>query len=201
VNLAISTLQTHVAALQTSNALVQALIPFVSVDPNPINDLTGPHILFTGANVHVRSGAGSTDEGVGVGGTPTGLGNLIVGYNEQLPSPVPRTGSNNLIVGPFHEFSSVGGFVAGRRNTIGNMSASVSGGQINTASGFAASVSGGGPNTASGNFASVSGGGGNTASGDLASVSGGGSNTAGGQVSTVSGGISHSTVGFGEHVP
>jgi hypothetical protein len=115
-------------------------------------------VIFEGANVHVRSGSGATDDG----GTPTGLGNLVIGYDEapqipRLPSP-DRAGSHNLIVGPGHEYTSYGGLVAGTENAVSGAGASVTGGIFNLASGVAASISGGFNNEASDDDASVSGG-------------------------------------------
>ena len=55
-----------------------ALNSFVTVDPNPENGVIGPHITFKGANIHIVSGSGSTNDN----GSPTGLGNLIIGYDE-----------------------------------------------------------------------------------------------------------------------
>src|SRR5690349_2653195 len=108
------------AAIQANN--VQALDPFVSVDPNPENGVGGPHIIFSGANLHIVSGSGATDDG----GTPLGLGNLIIGYDEdpaQAGSPLDpgdRGGSHNLVIGRFHRFTQAafGGLVAGETNTI-----------------------------------------------------------------------------------
>ena len=82
----ISTLQSQVTTIQNNTAL--ALGAYVSVDPNPINGLNGPHILFTGANVHIRSGSGFTDDNIFNGGSQTGLGNLVVGYDEVPPIPL-----------------------------------------------------------------------------------------------------------------
>jgi hypothetical protein len=106
----------------------------------------------------------------------TGLGNLIIGYNEPFgvgPPRVVRTGSHNLVVGAHHSYSSYGGFVAGKRNAVTGESASVCGGINSKASGSYSSVSGGSLNVASGLGASVSGGNLNVASGLGASVSGG----------------------------
>lgn len=112
--------------------------PYVQVETAAINGLLGPHVLFERVNVHIRSGAGTTDGGVG-------LGNLVVGYNEADGGvrPLERTGVHNVIVGRGHRFTSVGGIVAGNSNEISGDSASVTGGQFNTASGNYASVSGG----------------------------------------------------------
>src|SRR6266446_3638022 len=71
-----TTLQNQLAAVQSNPAL--ALGPFVSVDPNPEIGVAGPNIIFTGANIHIVSGSGMTNEG----SNPRGLGNLIIGYDE-----------------------------------------------------------------------------------------------------------------------
>ncbi|OLC16102.1 MAG: hypothetical protein AUH29_06215 [Candidatus Rokubacteria bacterium 13_1_40CM_69_27] len=192
-------LQGRVATLESNRAL--ALAPFVSVDQNMINGLRGPHVILSGANVHVQSGLGLTDDRQA--GLASGLGNLVVGYNEVpveeevlvVLQPGDRHGSHNVIIGPEHRFSSVGGFVVGFHNTVSGDFASVSGGSTNTASGDFASVSGGGANAASGDFASVSGGASNTASGVLASVSGGAANTAKGVRASVSGGSGNTASG------
>jgi hypothetical protein len=193
-----TTLQKQLAAVQSNHALL--LGPFVSVDPNPEIGVIGPNITFTGANIHIVSGSGSTNDN----GNPTGLGNLIIGYDEDPgnptegpggPGPVgpgqghpptfplqpgDRSGSHNLVIGSWHRFTraAFGGFVAGELNVIGGEGASVSGGGFNTANGRVSSVSGGGFNTASGLQAVVTGGSGNTASGFEASVLGGTQNTA-----------------------
>ena len=194
----ISTLQTDVAAI-TVPANLLALADFVSVDTGPINGLDGPHVIFEGANVHIQSGSGfTTDDDPDTEPVEplTGLGNLVVGYNEARPDPaIPlvldfsdRGGSHNLIVGPEHKYSSFGGLVVAFRNTVSNISASVSGGAAIEASGSRSSVSGGVGNDASGDNSSVSGGGLNEASGPKSSVSGGVFNTASGVKSSVSGG-------------
>jgi hypothetical protein len=165
-------------------------------------------VFITGANLHLVNGLGSTDcaddEGNPIPDCPNGLGNLIVGYNElrrelpdcELDPTLPfctdtRTGSHNVVVGPLHNFSGVGGLVIGDFHTISGNFASVSGGRFNTASGDYASVSGGQQNTASGGGASVSGGIFNTASGVQSAVCGGDSNTASGERSAVCGGSSN----------
>lgn len=148
----------------------------------------GNEVYFTGCNVNVRSGAGSTYAAV------NGLGNLVVGYNEN-PDVFPRTGSHNLIVGSDNGYSSSGGFAAGYGNRVLAPAASVSGGSGNVASGDSATVSGGSGNVASGLYATVSGGTGNVASLSLATVSGGFENTASGGYATVSGGKNNTASG------
>lgn len=151
----IASLQTAVSTLQTGQATLQAKLQFVTV--------SGTEMYITGANLNVRSGSGATDADT------NGLGNLIVGYNENVlrddGTLAPRIGSHNIVVGGEHGYSSYGGLVAGWGNYISGRFASVTGGRENTASGWGASVSGGHINTASGFMSSVTGGVRNTASG------------------------------------
>jgi hypothetical protein len=212
-----TTLQSQLAAVQSNHALL--LGPFVNVDPNPEIGVIGPNIIFSGANIHIASGSGATNDN----GNATGLGNLIIGYDEDpAASPIinvplkpgDRGGSHNLIIGGFNRFTraAFGGVVAGENNSISNEGtvviagevntasgplASVSGGESNTASGFLASVTGGLENVASGSFGSVSGGQSNTANGFVgASVAGGEANIASGILATVSGGFRNTANGY-----
>ena len=146
--------QTIAAQGQTlaSAAPVLALAPYVSVSGGSLNGVVGPNIVFQGANVHVRSSTSETDT--------SGLGNLIVGWNQAPASPPSgyRSGSNNLVCGDRNSFPTFGCFLAGYDNKASGSYATVSGGSSNTASGGFSSVSGGTGNTASGGFSSVSGG-------------------------------------------
>jgi len=142
----------------------------------------GNDVFLTGANLHVLSGTGATDAAV------NGLGNLIVGYNELRGAGDDRSGSHNIVVGRWHNYTSYGGVVVGIANTISGPYASVSGGSTNQANGPSSSVSGGNFNTASGINSSVSGGQLNQANGLTSSVSGGQGNQANGPKSSVSGG-------------
>jgi hypothetical protein len=72
----VTTLQTQLTAVQSNKAF--GLGPFVSVVSGLVDGVNGPHIYFTGANIHIVSGSGSTDDN----GNPLGLGNLIIGYDE-----------------------------------------------------------------------------------------------------------------------
>jgi hypothetical protein len=109
----VQTLQTQLAAVQSNNAL--KLGKFVTVDPNPEKGVRGPNITFKGANIHIVSGSGVTDDHLTTGGSLTGLGNLIIGYDEDptaigLPfNPGDRGGSHNLVIGRWHSFSANGG--------------------------------------------------------------------------------------------
>lgn len=147
-------------------------------------------VRFTGVNVQVVSGSGATD------GTINGLGNLVVGYDENNWSSTSlKTGAHNLVVGAGHSYESFGGFVAGFENTLRGEFSSVSGGLWSVASGLFSSVSGGSGNEASGNYSSVSGGQMNDATGRFSSVSGGYANDASGMHSSVSGGDGNDAVG------
>jgi hypothetical protein len=162
-------------------------------------DSATKELAITGANLRIVNGLGSTE-------TTNGLGNLIVGYNELRsgssvcsqvrPCIDTRTGSHNVVVGPFHNFSSFGGLVVGWFNEISGDFASVSGGALNLASESFASVSGGEFNTASGLWSWVSGGNTNKASESFASVSGGGQNLASGQLSAICGGAANTASAF-----
>src|SRR5437588_655939 len=137
-------------------------------------------LFFSGMNLQVLNGTGNET-------AVNGLGNLIVGYDDN-GNGYSRTGSHNLIAGDNGGWTSYGGLLAGNFNEISGIYASVSGGGSNVASGPAASVSGGGNNGAFGQNASVSGGDNNTASGLEASVSGGDNNFASYNYAAVSGG-------------
>ncbi len=131
-------------------------------------------LRISGINVQIVNGleatnGNSTDpDSIDPSETQTnGLGNLIVGYNELgNPNGDDRTGSHNMVVGHGNSFTSFGGWVGPRDNTVSGPFASVTGGQRNTATGLSASVSGGMGNDASGNDSSVSGGNARTARGD-----------------------------------
>jgi hypothetical protein len=184
-----TSLAQQVAALQAQVKELQSRLQNVS--------RTGTDLYITAANLHIVSGSGHTD------GPTNGLGNLIVGYNELrtplilgFAAPDDRSGSHNIVVGQYQNFSSYGGLVCGEINTISGPNASVSGGVGNTASGGDASVSGGQENKASGSVASVSGGLKNTASAENASVSGGNGNTANAENASVSGGAGNTASGI-----
>jgi hypothetical protein len=208
----VSALQSQVDTLQTANTVLETRLaavqknpalklgPFVSVDPNTEIGVSGPNITFTGANIHIVSGSGATgDYG---NGKALGLGNLIIGYDEDpinYPTggpgggfkplnPGDRAGSHNLVIGSGHRFSSSSGLVAGELNSLGGFGSSITGGYGNTTGGPVSSVSGGEFNLATAEGASVSGGGANIADGTDASVSGGLDNHADANSASITGG-------------
>jgi hypothetical protein len=173
----------ELAQLQADIAALQALLRNVS--------RSGDTLIISGANLQLVNGMGQT-------ATTNGLGNLIIGYNEEriIPGEVnERTGSHTLVVGAEHNYTSYGGVVVGQRNTISGTFASVTGGFGNIAGGVNATVSGGIANAASGIYTAVSGGYYNIASGQYATVSGGYESTASGRSSAVSGGYRNTASG------
>ena len=79
---AITTFEERPRAVPAAALTLEDLAQFVRVEEGPLDGLIGPHVIFEGANVHIRSGAGATDDGSAGGGALTGLGNLVIGYNE-----------------------------------------------------------------------------------------------------------------------
>jgi len=207
----VANLEARIAQLEVTVQRLEGLLADVTRN--------GSEITFSGVNVHVVNGTGTTD------GT-NGLGNLIVGYNELRGQDDDRSGSHNIVVGKEQSYSSCGGLVAGRSNTVsapyasvtGGMqneaaaeAAAVSGGQKNKASasvsqviageeneaiGIAACVSGGRKNKASGSASQVAAGRENEASGEVACVAGGEKNAATGVASKVGGGMANLAAGF-----
>jgi hypothetical protein len=154
-NSRITTLESELADAVDRIYDLETKLAYMAVETYTINGLSGPHVIFTGANVHIRSGSGTTNDS----GSLRGLGNLIVGYDQQ-PADYPhgRDGSHNLVVGDNHEFPSYGGFVAGFNNNVIGACTSVSGGEGNTAEGGYANVSGGMWNSAKGKASIICGG-------------------------------------------
>lgn len=154
----ITALQKTVAALQANKAL--QLGPFVDVVSTPQLGVRGPNITFHGANIHIVSGFGRTDDS-------SGFGNLIIGYNEDPGTQgVPlistdRYGSHNLIIGRWHKFvlGSFGGFVAGELNRIEGEANSILSGSRNRALGIQTSITGGMSNQVAGPDGVIVGGG------------------------------------------
>jgi hypothetical protein len=157
-----NTTQTNsTAALQRQVNLIAgnrvlALGPFVSVNLAPPNGIFGPLVTFSGVNVEINNGAGSTQ-------ATNGLGNLFIGYMEaysaESQSANSRAGSHNIVLGRSHAFPFLSwanlivgesnfaegnaGVVAGYQNTVGAQWASVLGGNQNASVAPAATVVGG----------------------------------------------------------
>ena len=183
------------------------VLQYVSIENGELNGVTGPHFIIEGANVHVRSGAGSTSEGCSGQdfgcANRTGLGNLIIGYNEQrqvwidnaFPNYVPNQTSGAYsntgeLCDADPEFRDDEGFplcdrregshglIVGRwNNNMGH--ANFVAGLLNDVGGHFVSVIGGQQNSATANYSVVSGGLANRAHGFASSVSGGSHNITG----------------------
>ncbi len=175
-------------------AVLKRILPHITYVASGVG--AKPTIQFSGVNVQVVNGEGATQ-------STNGEGNLVIGYDEN-PTGRRQTGSHNLIVGPYHQYTSVGGIVSGAYNAIEGEYASVLGGYNNDADGPRAVVSGGEGNVAYGFSAAVSGGSFNSAGGKWSSVSGGEEDRATGETSSITGGFhsyavgKYSSVGGGE---
>ena len=135
-------LEARIDALEAENTALQAELAALETQvPDCLSD-DGGTALFSGCDVQIVNGEGSTN-------SANGTGNLIVGYNENAQS-FARPGSHNLVVGRDHGYESFGGLVVGFRNVISGAFASVTGGADNTASANHTIVSGGSNNTAIG---------------------------------------------------
>lgn len=127
---------------------------------NAVMTVTSDSVTFSGVNVNIQNGSGST-------GSVNGYGNLILGYNENAPSR-SRTGSHNLILGTDHGYTSYGGIVSGYNNQLNGVYSTILGGWSNTTSNdgvIAASVQ----SSTTGTYGLVAGGQNNTSK-DLLSV-------------------------------
>ncbi len=167
---------------------------------------SGDDLYFSGVNVYVVSGSGSTDA------PPNGKGNVIIGYNEERGgrdlegNPYDRrSGSHNLVVGKQANYAGFGGVVAGLKNEIGSEYAIAIGGSENLAEPSFSTILGGTQNqtladmsTAVGGwknqpgglFSTITGGRGNRTLGEASSISGGNENRIGpdGESASISGG-------------
>ncbi len=131
---------------------LNGLMDYLSVDIN------NHEISFVGANLNILSGSGDTQ-------TLNGLGNLIIGYNDNDGDL--RSGSHNLVIGDKHSYSSFGGLVAGFDNSLSGDSASITGGRSNSAAGAYTIVAGGLDNQANGDTSAIGGGNGKTTNSDF----------------------------------
>jgi trimeric autotransporter adhesin len=164
-----------------------AILPYIKYVASGVGGK--PTIQFSGVNLQVVNGEGRTT-------SANGAGNLVIGYDENQGKH-EQSGSHDLILGAEQTFTSYGGILAGRENTITAPFAEVLDGFANTASGEYDAVSAGNRNTATGTFGAWIGGGWhNTSSGSSTSVTGGAYNNAGGENGSVSGGEENTTSGL-----
>ena len=205
----IATLESLVVQLQAQidgNAAAitatEDTLQYVSVIDGELNGVVGPHFIIEGANVHVRSGAGSTSEWCSGQDfdcpSRTGLGNLIIGYNEPREPWIDGIADGEYVAqqtngvhastadlcAAIPAFRDIDGFplcdrregshglIIGRwNNNMGH--ANFVAGLANDVGGHYVSVTGGQQNSATANYSVVSGGLLNRAYGFGSSVSGG----------------------------
>jgi hypothetical protein len=236
LNATILDLESKLAALQGEVATLAAnsvltLDGHVSLDTT---DPTRPAVVVSAANLQVVNGTGVSWNAA------NGVGNIIIGYDEFRPSSHPpvcssgqydnqtdceasgatwavqhKSGSHNLVVGYWHNYSSLHGIVGGQRNTINSEESVVITGNSNIASGQSSvilagfghvssgtnsTITGGSSNISSGQNSSISGGAFNESAGNWSTITGGSNNTTGGLDSSVSGGLNRSAVGTGDWV-
>ena len=160
-NLQNENLPTRVASLESQPTGGSGGIPdlekYVFLETGDKNGVKGPHLVFRGVNVHVQSGSNMTID-------TSGLGNLIVGYNENSPSNnLNRLGSHNLVGGQMNAFSASGGMVFGSNNNLSGRFSGILGGENNQSPGWFSTVYGGQFNNSLTNysFTPAIGGGGN----------------------------------------
>ncbi|MDZ4734468.1 MAG: hypothetical protein SGJ16_12905 [Nitrospirota bacterium] len=124
------------------------LAKYVKVEPGALNGVKGPHVVITGVNLHLRSGRNSTSDN----GALSGLGNLIVGYNEAQNTPViydeagcdrSLTGSHNIVTGDGNLFTSYDGLVVGSNHCVTSPNTSILAGDTNEAHGANSAILGG----------------------------------------------------------
>lgn len=176
----IESLQNTVDSLEAE--LVPGLANYMSIDPEAHT------VLISGANFHLNNGGGSSY-------TTNGLGNLIVGYNEDSPNlELQRSGSHNLIMGATNDYTGASSIVTGQSNKMYATEAIVTGAN-NVVSGIRSAVIGGNNNSAGGEMCVVIGGQSNDAIGSSAAIIGGNDNTASGVHSVVAGGALNTAAG------
>lgn len=149
----LSVLDERLKALETggggsTNPALTELAKYVRVELGALNGVRGPHVVFTGVNLHVRSGRNATNDNLAL----SGLGNLIVGYNETQSTPViydaagcdrTLTGSHNIVMGDGNMFTSYGGLVVGSNHCVTSPNTSILAGSTNEAHGPNSSILGG----------------------------------------------------------
>ncbi len=160
----------------------------------------GTDVFFEGVNVHIRDGSGATyvmgaplpdsAEDVVTPADGSGLGNLIIGYNEDISNDDPdlRSGQHNLVVGSGHSYTSVAGIVAGYNNKTESHATATIGGWRNKATNRAAVIISGKDNRAEEEGAVVVGGEDNLSESNHTVVVGGRDNKANDDNSVVVGG-------------
>jgi hypothetical protein len=151
-------LSSRVSSISSRTPTVEQaeILSYLSIEETFVDsdERTVPTVRLSGANFQVVNGLGATNgnpddpvTGQADQSSTNGTGNLIIGYQhsrEEYGQGVDvRTGSHNLVVGAFHNYTGYGGFVAGRSNHLDGRYCSIAGGSFNSTSGSFATVSSG----------------------------------------------------------
>ena len=96
----LQSLRSDLGTLQDQTHGVEDLLAYVEVDP------VAHDIVVSGANLRLDNGSGDTD-------TANGLGNLVIGYDEDDDASEPREGSHNLVIGKENGYEGVASIVHG----------------------------------------------------------------------------------------
>lgn len=169
--------------LQARVAALEALLADASLDEDG-NLVIHGSFTVDGGNLRVQDGTGATYSESGAG---NGLGNVIIGYDEDNGDE--KSGSHNLVVGPYHSYAFAGNVVSGYDNTVSATAAAVLGGYGHYVGGDQSVAIGGTYATVSG-YHSVS------LGGNLNTVSGPNSVSVGGFSTDLSGDNSVTVGGF-----
>ena len=146
----LSAVETNAGGGSANQGLAE-LANYIKVEKGVLNGVKGPHVIFTGVNLHLHSGRNATNDG----GALSGLGNLIVGYNEAQSNPVvydeagcdrSLTGSHNIVTGDGNLFTSYGGLVVGSNHCVTSPNTSILAGDTNEAHGPNSAILGGNRN-------------------------------------------------------
>jgi hypothetical protein len=101
-------LEQEVMTLQLDFLPLGNLLSCITFESDVLENLRGPHVIIEGCNLHVRNGSRNNSCS---NAECSGLGNLIIGYNEGSPDDV-RTGSHFLVIGEGNEFTGDSGMLA-----------------------------------------------------------------------------------------
>ncbi len=184
LNARVEQLETENATQATALASAEAALSWATSMATAVALDENGDVVFTGVNVYVQNGLGSTADTA-----PNGKGNLVVGYDEDrtegtciggdfdgdpcngdLACPggacnvqvvSEKTGSHNLLVGPGHSYTSSGSLLVGEENTASGDFA-ICGGWRNTVNARSAAIVGGTQNVVDGDRGVIVGGGGNS---------------------------------------
>jgi hypothetical protein len=145
-----------------------SMLPYMSFTPTGIG--SKPTITITGANLrmlHTTAAVNGKD----------GTGNIVLGGGSSNYQSASLTGSENLIVGWYHQWTNDNNIVGGIQNKAQGFGGLI-GGALNTSGASANDVAlFGYQNKANGNVSSAVGGSNNTTAGDYSTVSGGNGRT------------------------